>query len=469
VSNIDGNFAIALDRKTEAFRRRFLLVICGGLSAIGFIACAVYIVVMPQPATLVTVAAFLAATCGGLVLTSISRQQEAAWTLLFGIAGAAGIGLAWSAGGPLANGAMMAMMIAVVMAPFLVSQRGVVALTATEVVLIALGHGKMALVDGLPGDQLASPAVGTSLVVIAMAALISTFVRHAAQNQAMLRQRLVDIDAIVARAQRIATGDLSGSVAGETEMSQVIASMLSGLRGLVEQIQENAARVGSASSEIAAMAQQQELSAVEQGSAIEETRRTLAAMVEASTQIADSARGVSENAQATLENAQRITARIHTLAGHTQRITEILEIIKDVANKSELLALNAALEGTKAGEAGRGFSLVASQMQRLAESVMESVKGVKELTANIREATNATALATEDATRLAGETAEAARRIHAITEHQSTSTQQVTHAVDDIAEATHQGAAGTNQTLQAVRELSAIAERLNEYVGRFQL
>ncbi len=469
VDNMDGNFALALDQRTDAFQRRFLLVICGGLAAIGFLASIVYMVVMPDPVTLTAVGIFLASTASGLVLTYIKRQRDAAWALLFGIAAAAGIGLAGSGGGPLASGSMMAMMIAVVMAPFLVSQRGVVILTLTEVALIGIGHAKMGLVDGLPANQIASPAVGTSLVVVAMAALISTFVRHAGQNQELLRQRLMDIDAVVMRARRIATGDLSGTVDRDSEVSDVIASMLDGLRGLVEQIQENASRVASASGEIAAMAQQQEVSAVEQGGAIEETRRTLAAMVEASAQIADSARGVADNAQSTLENAQRITTRIHTLAGHTQRITEILEIIKDVANKSELLALNAALEGTKAGEAGRGFSLVASQMQRLAESVMESVKDVKELTANIREATNATALATEDATRLAGETTDAAQRIRSITEQQSTSTQQVTSAMDDIAEATHQGAAGTNQTLQAVRELSTIADRLNEYVGRFEL
>lgn len=465
----DGTFAQALDKKTEAFQRRFLYVICGGLSAIGAVACVVYLAVMPEPMTLVTVTIFLAATAGGLVLTSLGRQREASLSLLFGVAFAAGVGLIWSGGGPLAQGAMMAMMIAIVMAPFLVSQRLVSALAATEVAMVAVAHLKMGLVDGHPAGELVSPAVGTSLVVVAMAALISAFVRHAAQNQAMLRQRLVDIDAVVARARRIATGDLSGSVDRDSEVSEVIASMLEGLRGLVEQIQENTTRVASASSEIAAMAQQQELSAVEQGGAIEETRRTVATLLDASAQIAESARGVADNAHATLQNAQRITNRIHTLAGQTQRITEILEIIKDVANKSELLALNAALEGTKAGEAGRGFSLVASQMQRLAESVMESVKGVKDLTADIREATSATALATEDATRLAGETSEAAQRIRTFTEQQNTSTQQVTRAMDDIAESTHQAAAGTNQTLQAVRELSTIAERLNEYVGRFQL
>ena len=70
-----------------------------------------------------------------------------------------------------------------------------------------------------------------------------------------------------------------------------------------------------------------------------------------------------------------------------QQIGKIVEFINGVADKSDLLALNAELEGTKAGEVGRGFSLVAAEMRRLAENVLESTKEIEGLIEEIREAT----------------------------------------------------------------------------------
>ena len=186
-------------------------------------------------------------------------------------------------------------------------------------------------------------------------------------------------------------------------------------------------------------------------------------------EIAVSARGVAENAEATLENARTIDESLDGLRRHTERIAEILDVIKDIANKSELLALNAALEGAKAEEAGRGFSLVAARMQRLAEDVMASVRDVKTLTDDIRGATRATTEATAGATRIAADTTDAAHRISAVTRDQERSTEEVTRAMNDIASAATQTTAGTNQTLQAARDLSQLAERLGGLVQRFQI
>src|SRR5690606_20893486 len=138
------------------------------------------------------------------------------------------------------------------------------------------------------------------IVLITAAGSIAAFVGHARQNQVLLRERLEDIDQVIDRARRIATGDLTGAVDHEGDVAEVIAGMRQGLRGLDEQIQANAARVASARSGLAAMSQQRESSAVEQGGAIEETRRPVAGLLESSGQIAASARGGSENASATL-------------------------------------------------------------------------------------------------------------------------------------------------------------------------
>ncbi|UJR80106.1 methyl-accepting chemotaxis protein [Sandaracinus amylolyticus] len=458
-----------LDARTRAFELRFMRTASAGLATVMVAALSAISYFQPSLVSVACLGIIVIATGSAFGLTFTPYRRSAAAVLLFGTSCGALLAVAFDGTGTLGSGALQALLINVALSPFLLPRSGVIALVGFNAGAGMLAHLKVGLVDGGSPADLVPAAVGSALVLGVAALSISSFVGQAKEHQDSLRQRLHDIDIVMERARRIAKGDLAGEIQGDSDVSRVIASMLGGLRGLVEQIQKDASQLTHASNEIAAMAQQQERSAIEQGGAIEETRRTVGTLLQGSRSIAGAARGVTDNASATLQNAELISDRIRTLTEHAQRITELLELIRDVANKSELLALNAALEGAKAGEAGRGFSLVANQMQRLAESVMESVKIVKELTGDIRKATQATALATEDATKLARDTTDAARRIGVITEEQESSTEQVTRAMDEIADATHQSAAGTNQTLQAVRELSQIAERLHHYTSQFQL
>ena len=105
---------------------------------------------------------------------------------------------------------------------------------------------------------------------------------------------------------------------------------------------------------------------------------------------------VLERAEIGQQSAKTIGERIGELSTHSKQITDVLTLVEKIANKSEILALNAALEGTKAGEAGRGFSLVAQQMQRLAEQVMGSVKKIESLTTDVSQASGAAVLAAEE-------------------------------------------------------------------------
>ena len=93
--------------------------------------------------------------------------------------------------------------------------------------------------------------------------------------------------------------------------------------------------------------------------------------------IADSARGVFDNAQKTRQTTDGMSGHVQTLFKHTARIAELLEVIRDIADRSDLLALNASLEATRAGDAGRAFALVAAEMRRLAERITASVVDVK--------------------------------------------------------------------------------------------
>lgn len=227
-------------------------------------------------------------------------------------------------------------------------------------------------------------------------------------------------------------------------------------------------QLGAAASEIFAMTEQQTQGTMRQASAIEETRQVLHSVAQASGEIVASARQTLENAETTLRTSERVAENIRNLSTHTRDISRILDFIKDVANKSDLLALNAALEGTKAGEAGRGFSLVATQMQRLAENITVSVKDIRELTSDIRNATNTTQLSMEEATKLAQATTVASEQINLITQQQRTSVEQVASAMDDIATITNQVASGTNQTIISTEELKNLASNLTVVVEKFR-
>jgi methyl-accepting chemotaxis protein len=216
------------------------------------------------------------------------------------------------------------------------------------------------------------------------------------------------------------------------------------------------------------MARQQEQGAIGQASAVAEVRQTLESLLSSSERVAESTKDVFASVEKTKSTNDMIVERINGLDKQIRRITEILAIIKEIANKSDILALNASLEGAKAGEAGRGFSLVANQMQRLAENVMESVKDVRALTEDIQQATAATIVATQEGAEQSSAATTAARQINVISQQQRSSTEQVTQAMNGIAEVASQVSAGTSQTLEATQALSMQAETLTQLVAEYR-
>lgn len=266
---------------------------------------------------------------------------------------------------------------------------------------------------------------------------------------------------------QVASGDLSRETRLVGDLPSAFNRMIASQRELVRRITETAVQVTTAAGEFLASAQQQERGAIEQSSAVEENRRTMETLLESARQIAKTAESVLENADRTQDNSQLVAERIATLSAQTQRISAILEVIKEIANKSDLLALNAALEGTKAGEAGRGFSLVANQMQRLAENVMGAVNDIKELTNAITGATRATVLAAEENTKLATDTNRSVRQIAMIIQQQQSATEQVSTAMEDVAVIAREAASGCKQVVASTKDLVDLSDTLRALVGRF--
>jgi methyl-accepting chemotaxis protein len=271
-----------------------------------------------------------------------------------------------------------------------------------------------------------------------------------------------------AAADSIAKGNLRVSVLGKGELPDAFRGMLGSLRGMVRQIGETSVELGSAATEIFAASQEQEAAAASQSSAMEEISRTMDSLSESAAHVSDAVRGVLSNAERTLDNTDAMVRRITELSSHAGRIAEILEVIREIADKSDLLALNGSLEANRAGEQGHGFALVAGEMRRLAERVTASVQDVKRLVTDIRESGSTTVMATEESRRLAQGTTEAARQITFVTQQQRSGTEQVSQSVKGIADVVTQAVSATAQTRTSAERLKAQADRLADLVQRFE-
>jgi methyl-accepting chemotaxis protein len=252
------------------------------------------------------------------------------------------------------------------------------------------------------------------------------------------------------------------------QLASMFGQMVTKLRDIPITVQASVKNLAAAAAEIYAASQEQEAAAQQQSTAVEEISRTMQSLLEAAGHISDSARGVLTNAERAKETSDLTSKKITELNNHTSRMAEILEVIREIADRSDLLALNASLEGTRAGEAGRGFSLVAAEMRRLAERVTASVTDVKGLVSDVRGSGSSTVLVTEEARKLAEGTTESARQISMVTQQQRTATEQVTASMKDISSVLTQSVAASRQTRSASESLKAQAERLTELMGRFR-
>jgi len=272
-----------------------------------------------------------------------------------------------------------------------------------------------------------------------------------------------------AAAGALAMGDLEIRLEGEGDVATAFRAMIESLGRIVRQIHETSILLAAAATEIYAASQEQEAAAASQSTAMVEIRQTMESLFEAAAHVSESVRGVLSNAERTLETTDRMVVRIGDLTNHAGRIGEILETIRDISDRSDLLALNGALEASRAGEAGRGFGLVAAEMRRLAERVMSSVHDVRSLVGDIRASGSSTMMATEDSKKLAASTTDAARQITLVTQQQRSGTEQVLQSVREIAETLTQSVAAMAQTRASAEQLKSQADKLSSLVRAFRI
>jgi methyl-accepting chemotaxis protein len=289
---------------------------------------------------------------------------------------------------------------------------------------------------------------------------------HMAQTFVEMAQRLKELQT---HAARVAKGDLTVEQEGDGELFVSFRTMVSNLRELARRINDSSESVASAAAALFGATREHEASATQQTASVEEMRRTLEALATSAERVNIDASQVRDMAERSLKSSQQTADQTRLVSSHSDRIGEILTLIQDIADKSDLLALNAALEGTKAGEVGRGFSLVAAEMRRLSEHVMDSVRDIRKLVADMRAASHASVLATEESIKLAKEAATSANKISDAVSHQREGTGQVKGAADEIVRVVNSSLDGTAEITRSAEALLQLSHELKSEAGAFRL
>ncbi|MDH0749301.1 methyl-accepting chemotaxis protein [Pseudomonas sp. GD03842] len=317
-------------------------------------------------------------------------------------------------------------------------------------------------------------------------------------------------------AARVASGDLTQTIAsgGEDETGQLLkalSNMQGNLKNTVQQIANASDQLASAAEELTAVTDdssrglqrqndeiQQAATAVnEMTAAVEEVARNAASASQVSTRTAEeAAKGQHQVQQAVAAmNTMTVeindsTQRVEALAGQIRDITKVLDVIRGIAEQTNLLALNAAIEAARAGEQGRGFAVVADEVRALAARTQASTGEIESMISQVRngadEAVHAMGKSQALAVNTQGLATEAGQALERISEGVSQINErnlviasaaeeqaQVAREVDrnlvNIQDLSAQTAAGANQTNASSQELSRLAISFNSMVGKFTL
>lgn len=273
-------------------------------------------------------------------------------------------------------------------------------------------------------------------------------------------------------------------------------------RTLTRQIGSAVQHIQSSSSELQTAANQQVTGTKEQVTAMNEISTTITELLATSKQIAESAQRVAHIAEETasgarsgdqtVQKAQQLIGdmrkQVDSIVNHmldlgrkSQQVGGILEIINELAEQTNILAINATIEAAGAGEAGKRFAVVADEIRKLADRVATSTKEIRGLIEETRSAVNATIMVTEGGSKavdagtrqfsevtasfntiagLVGTTTEAAREIELSTKQQATAVEQVKVAISNVAQASKEAETSSSQTLQTASELAVLSKDL---------
>ncbi|MDQ3201591.1 MAG: methyl-accepting chemotaxis protein [Pseudomonadota bacterium] len=374
--------------------------------------------------------------------------------------------------------------------------------------LVALNtlYAKGALVQA--GEEYRNAITGI-IVVSVVAALMTVLLAWL-----LTRSIVTPLNRALTAAQTIASGNLSKviEVDGKDEPARLLgalSAMQDNLRKTIEQIAGSATQLGAAAEELSAVTEeasrglQQQNNEIEQAAtavnemtaAVEEVARNAVSTSQASNQSTQVARDGRDRVVETVDAIQTMThdvqntsLMIEGLAAQGRDIGKVLDVIRAIAEQTNLLALNAAIEAARAGEAGRGFAVVADEVRALAHRTAQSTQEIEKMVAGIQNGTGEAVSSMQQSNHRTQSTLEKARAagvaldqitqsiqlinernlvIASASEEQAQVSREVDRNLVNIRDLATQSAAGANQTSAATHELSRLAVDLNAMVARF--